>query len=283
MVMSVERKTSLKLKGKVVVMTGAISEMGQRLAEELIDHGSYLVFAAADEGEMQELLDKLIKKSPHIVGVLVGMNKLKDFEELKDTALAVFGHIDYWLNLETEMVYDSLQDIDLKMEKKIFDLNFWSSRLGSHVALNYFKKHPELENVLLNLGPEVGSQVQPLLGMYTTAKTAVAKFTLALRAQLLNDSEHIQICLVRPTHNHVDTVAAIISCLVEPRGEVVAGGAYRLGTIIENFFPRLNDILIEHRVKENNDGLDGNEDYSKLNLLNSIQQHFRKVPEINKG
>jgi hypothetical protein len=127
--------------------------------------------------------------------------------------------------------------------------------------------------VLINMGSEVSGRAIPIQGMYSATKHAVKAFTDAVRMELEKQGDPVAVCLIRPTAidtpftehaanylkegepslpnpaYHPDVVAeAILNCAESPQRDVYVGGQSRVFDILDTFFPRLVDMLMEHKL-----------------------------------
>jgi 3-oxoacyl-[acyl-carrier protein] reductase len=86
--------TSMKLKGKVAIVTGAGRGIGRAIAEGYAIEGASLVLTAAREKrELDETAERL-----NALGVLADVSREDDVERVVKAALQRFGHIDILVN-----------------------------------------------------------------------------------------------------------------------------------------------------------------------------------------
>lgn len=255
------------VKKQVIVITGASSGIGLATAKMAATKGARLVLASRNIEELRNIAENLPIDQEHVVPVETDVSSLADMEKLRDLALAKFGRIDTWVNNAGTSIYGPLLEIPFEDEKKLFEINFWGIRHGCHVAVDAMKRQG---GVIINIGSEVSGRAIPVQGMYSATKHAVKAYTDALRMEAEKEGWPIFVSLVRPTAintpfpehaknllkegepslpsptYHPDVVAkAILKCAESPQRDVYVGGGSRLFDVLDTFFPRMVDRLME--------------------------------------
>lgn len=239
------------------MITGASSRVGLTTAKLAAERGANVVMAARNGEELRKSADEMTARGWKVLYIAADVSKAEDLTRIKDETLAAFGKIDTWINNAGVSLNGYLMESDLEEERRLFEVNFWSTRIGSSIAVEAMK---ERGGTLINMGSETSSAAQPLLGIYSASKHAVKGFTDALRVELKDRSIPVEVCLIRPTaieipyaeHGADPEVAAeaILKCAVTPQRDVYVGGPARLSVILDTFFPKVKDIVSESRMKE---------------------------------
>jgi short-subunit dehydrogenase len=257
---------------QVIVLTGATSGIGLATARMAAERGAKLVVSSRNEDELRALTEDIRQKGGEAIFVVVDVSKYEDLLKLKDEAIKAYGRIDTWINNAGTSLFGYLMDTTIEDERKIFETNFWGTRLGCQIAVDCMK---ETGGTIINLGSEVSVAAQPLLGIYSASKHAVKAFTDALRSELRDQHIPIEVSLVRPTA--IDTpfaehgknnlregepslpaplyspdvaAEAILKTAENPQRDVYVGGPAKLSAIIDTFFPQVKDMVAETRMKE---------------------------------
>lgn len=113
------------LTGKVVVITGASSGIGQAVAKMAAEHGAKLVLAARREERLRELAETIKAAGGEAVYKVTDVSKKEQVIELTDFAISSFGQIDVlvnnagimpsgFLDIEKSDEWDALIDINIK-------------------------------------------------------------------------------------------------------------------------------------------------------------------------
>lgn len=257
---------------QTIVITGASSGIGLATAKLAAKKGAKVVLSSRNGDELHNCVDEINREGGNALAVMADVTRLEDLIRLKDETQAAFGSIDTWINNAGTSLFGYLMDTDMSEERKVFETNFWGTRMGCTVALEAMKAKG---GTIINLGSEVSVASQPLLGMYSASKHALKAFTEALRSELKDRKIPIAVSLIRPTA--IDTpfaehaanrlpagepslpspqyspelcAEAILKCAEKPQRDVYVGGPAKLSAIMDTFFPALKDLVAETRMKE---------------------------------
>jgi short-subunit dehydrogenase len=179
----------MKLKDKIVVITGASSGIGKALAAELASRGANLVLGARKYGELVKISDELAAKY-HVKSVAVKCDVAveQDCVNLINQAIANFGKIDVLINNAGISMRALFKDVDLNVLKTLMDVNFWGTV--------YCTKHA-LPELLKSKGSVVGvSSIAGYKGLpgrsgYSASKFAMNGFLDVLRMENLKTGLHV--------------------------------------------------------------------------------------------
>jgi short-subunit dehydrogenase len=257
---------------QVMVLTGASSGIGLATAKMAAEQGAKVVLCSRNEEELRSATEDIRQKGGEAIFVVGDVAKYEDLIRLKDEAIKAYGRIDTWINNAGTSLFGYLMDTPFEEERKLFETNFWGTRMGCQVAVDCMK---ESGGTIINLGSEVSVAAQPLLGIYSASKHAVKAITEALRSELRDRNIPIEVTLIRPTaidtpfaehgKNELDQgepslpsplyspevcAEAILKSAENPQRDVYVGGPAKLSAIIDTFFPQVKDMVAETRMKE---------------------------------
>ncbi|TJZ38501.1 SDR family NAD(P)-dependent oxidoreductase, partial [Priestia megaterium] len=85
-------------KGKVVIITGASSGIGEATAKELSSKGAKLVLAARREDRLKTLQEDIKENGGEAIYKVVDVTSHDQMQELAQYALSEFGRIDVLVN-----------------------------------------------------------------------------------------------------------------------------------------------------------------------------------------
>ncbi|KAJ9559721.1 hypothetical protein OSB04_004881 [Centaurea solstitialis] len=174
------------LAGKVVIITGASSGIGEHLAYEYARRGANLVLVARRE----ELLATVAKKameigSPEAVVVKADVSKLLDCKRFVDEAIKHFGKVDCLINNAGTGILGLFEDqLCITDHASIMDINFWGSVYATHFALPHLKKS---KGRIVVIGSCGGWFATPRVSVYNASKVAQQSFFETLRIELGSD------------------------------------------------------------------------------------------------
>jgi short-subunit dehydrogenase len=259
---------------QTIVITGASEGISLATAKLAVSRGANVVINSPNAIELHRFVNEIASPKGRVIAVPGDISNYDAILKVKDTALKDFGGIDSWINMAS-ISYDSyLMKCSIEEEKRMFDINFWGTRLSSLIAIDVMVNQG---GVVINMGDEVSVSMQPLKGIFFASKAAVKVFTDTLRAELKAKKIPVEVCLIRPAV--VDrpeiTAEAILKCIVSPKRDVFVGGPARLSAVLDTFFPEVRDVMSESRIKEL--GQVGNKSNNK-----NIRTSFRKFLITNK-
>ncbi|KAL3839116.1 hypothetical protein ACJIZ3_023707 [Penstemon smallii] len=180
--------------GKVVVITGASSGIGESLAYEYAKRGAILVLAASRETSLQEVADRARRLGAHdVVVVRADVSKAEDCRKVVDRAMNSFGRLDHLVNNAGVMAVSMLEDIeDVTDFKAVMDINFWGSVYMTKFAIPYLKNS---RGRIVVISSSASWLPAPRETFYNASKAAVTQFFETLRVEFGQD---IGITLVTP-------------------------------------------------------------------------------------
>jgi glucose 1-dehydrogenase len=125
----------MSLKGKVVIVTGGNSGIGEAVVLELARQGVSIVIDYIFHPEATEALDQQITAhGGQSIGVAADVSKLADLQTLVDAAVTRFGRVDIMVNnagIETRTsVFDTTED----QYDKVMAINLKSAFFGTQIA-----------------------------------------------------------------------------------------------------------------------------------------------------
>ena len=195
----------MKLKDKVVIITGASSGIGKALAVEFAKRGANLVLSARQYvtlcGIAQQLQTEYDIKA---IAVQCDVTVEEDCAALIKQTLLTFGQIDILVNNAGISMRALFKDVDLKVMKNLMDVNFWGTV--------YCTKHA-LPGILKTRGSIVGvSSIAGYKGLpgragYSASKYAMNGFLDALRVENLRTGVHIMVACPGFTASNIRNTA----------------------------------------------------------------------------
>jgi len=181
----------MELEGKVAVITGASSGIGEGTARELARAGMKLVLTA----RRRELLDKLAAQLDTETVVVAGDIADESLpQKLIDTAVEKFGSCDVVFNNAGIMIVGSAEDIDIEAVTRMVRVNVEAVyRLGI-LAMRHMVKQGG--GYLINTSSILGTKVRQTTGAYAGTKFAVEALTEDLRMQAYGTG--VRVCALEP-------------------------------------------------------------------------------------
>ncbi|XP_055691090.1 dehydrogenase/reductase SDR family member 7-like [Lutzomyia longipalpis] len=173
------------LAGKVVWITGASSGLGRSLAILLASHGVKLVLSARRVDELkrvrQDCLDaaggKLQEKD--VLALRMDVLDIDKHVELLETIIKNFSRLDILVSNAGRSVRADWVDIDLDVDKAVFDLDVFSPIHLARVVSRYFLKN-KIDGHIAVTSSSSSLTPTPNMSSYIAAKSAINAYFHAL-------------------------------------------------------------------------------------------------------
>lgn len=252
---------------QVVVITGASSGIGLAAARLFAERGvKGLVLVARNEEALVRIADELSHAGTRAVAVPADVSRRDDLERVAQTAIETFGGFDTWVNDAAVALYGTLEEIPLKDQRRLFEVNYWGVVNGSMIAANHLRRRG---GTIINIGSVLSERTMMLQTQYSASKHAVKGFTDGLRMELESAGAPICVTLIKPSsidtpyvehaRSYLDKEAAVPPPVYDPhlvakaivfasehrRRELTVGlGGWAIGAM-GKVAPRLTDLAME--------------------------------------
>jgi glucose 1-dehydrogenase len=124
-----------QLEGKVAIVTGGNTGIGQAVVVELAAQGAKVVIDyVSNEQATQELEEKLKALGETAVAVEADVSKLDDLQRMVDTAVSSFGRLDVLVNNAGIETRTSVLDTTEDQYEKVLAINLKSAFFGTQIA-----------------------------------------------------------------------------------------------------------------------------------------------------
>jgi NADP-dependent 3-hydroxy acid dehydrogenase YdfG len=169
------------IQGKVVIITGASSGIGEATAKELASKGAKLVLSARREDRLKKLQEEIQKNGGQAIYKVTDVTSYEQMEELADYALKEFGKIDVLVNNAGVMPLSPVYQKKINEWDKMIDVNIKGVLYGIAAVLPYMRERKE--GHIINVSSIAGHLVFPASSVYSGTKFAVRAITEGLRKE----------------------------------------------------------------------------------------------------
>jgi NADP-dependent 3-hydroxy acid dehydrogenase YdfG len=170
------------IKGKVVVITGASSGLGEATARMLSAHGATVVLGARRLDRLQKLANELTASGGQALAVATDVTQRDQVQRLVDTAVQKFGRIDVMLNNAGLMPHSPIERLKVDEWERMVDVNIKGVLYGIAAALRYMKQ--QKSGHIINVSSVAGHKVTPNAAVYCATKYAVRALSEGLRQEI---------------------------------------------------------------------------------------------------
>ena len=173
---------SNNIKGKVVVITGASSGLGEATARLLSAEGASVVLGARRVERLKSLADELTAKGGKALAVATDVTHCDQVKRLVDAAVQTFGRIDVMINNAGLMPHSPLERLKIDDWNRTIDVNIKGVLYGIAAALPYMKQ--QKAGHIINVSSVAGHKITPLGAVYCATKHAVRALSEGLRTEV---------------------------------------------------------------------------------------------------
>lgn len=168
--------------GKVVVITGASSGMGEATARDLAAKGAKVVLGARRLERLEALAKEIREAGGEAVAVATDVAKIEDVRRLVDTAKETFGRVDVVFNNAGLMPLSPLESQRIEEWDQMIDVNMKGTLYGIAAALPYMKE--QKSGQIINVSSVYGHKVVATGAVYCATKHAVRAISEGLRQEV---------------------------------------------------------------------------------------------------
>ena len=170
------------IEGKVVVITGASSGLGEATARLLSSRGAILVLGARRTQRIEALAEELTRHGGKARAVTTDVTRHEQVKRLVDTAAVEFGRIDVMINNAGLMPHSPLERLRIEDWDRTIDVNIKGVLYGIAAALPYMQQ--QKSGHIINVSSVAGHKVSPGGAVYAATKHAVRALSEGLRQEV---------------------------------------------------------------------------------------------------
>jgi NADP-dependent 3-hydroxy acid dehydrogenase YdfG len=184
-----------KLDGKVAVITGASSGIGEATVRALAAEGAVVVAGARRKERLEGLADEVARGGGKAVAVECDVTDEGQAHGLVRRAVEEFGRIDILVNNAGVMLLSTVGKGLSDQWREMFEVNVMGLLYATHAAIGHMKEQGS--GHLVNISSVAGRKVtRSSNGVYAGTKFAVNAISEGLRQELLEDN--IRVTIVEP-------------------------------------------------------------------------------------
>jgi len=174
---------SALLRGKVCVVSGVGPGLGRQAARALAAHGADLVLGARRQSSLDDVRIEVEALGARAITVPTNITDPDACARIMATAVEEFGGVDVVVNNAFRFdAFQSFEDVDLAIWRKIMDTNLFGSLQMTRAALPHMRERGGGSVVMV--ASMVARQPQPVQGGYAISKGALLTATRVLAYEL---------------------------------------------------------------------------------------------------
>ena len=171
-----------KLDGKVAIVTGASKGIGAEIARRLAaDGASVVVNYSSDKSGAERAVSDIKGAGGRAIAVQGSVALEADVRRLFDETVKAFGRVDTLVNNAGVYEFRALEEVDVALYRKLFDVNVLGLLLASREAVKRFDK---AGGSIINISSVAARSAPPTTSVYSATKGAVDSITRSLSQEL---------------------------------------------------------------------------------------------------
>ncbi|MBS4727342.1 SDR family oxidoreductase [Mycobacterium sp. SM1] len=182
--------------GKVAVITGAGSGIGQALAIELARSGARLAISDIDTKGMAQTEERLAVMGATVKADRLDVTEREAFLAYADAVNEHFGTVNQIYNNAGIAFTGDVEVSDFKDFERVMDVDFWGVVNGTKAFLPHLIASGD--GHVINISSVFGLFSVPGQAAYNSAKFAVRGFTEALRQEMVLAGHPVKVTSVHP-------------------------------------------------------------------------------------
>jgi NAD(P)-dependent dehydrogenase (short-subunit alcohol dehydrogenase family) len=175
-------------RGKVVLITGGSSGIGQATALRLAGYGAHIAVAARRADALQEVVQSASKLSAAALALPTDVTDAAQCQQAVEAVVHRFGRLDILICSAGLSMRAYFDDSDLAALERVIRVNFLGTMYMTHCAIPYLK---QTHGSLVALSSLTGLRGVPSYSVYGASKFAIEGLCESLRLELSRDGVHV--------------------------------------------------------------------------------------------
>jgi len=202
--------------GKVVIITGASSGIGEATAKLLAQQGAKVVLAARREERLQAVVKEIEQAGGEAVYFKADVVSSEDMQQLAQFALKQFGRIDVLVNNAGIMPVSRLNELRVAEWDQMIDVNIKGVLYGIAAVLPIMRE--QQAGHIINVSSVAGYEISPTSAVYSATKYAVRAISEGLRKEEA-PSSNIRSTIIAPGMTETELLHTVTSPEVQAMAE----------------------------------------------------------------
>jgi len=173
---------SENIEGKVVIITGASSGLGEAAARHLSALGATVVLGARRVDRIEALAKELTDQGGRALAMATDVTRYLEVQRLADIAIQNYGRIDVLINNAGLMPQSPLERRKIDDWDRTIDVNIKGVLYGIAAVLPYMQK--QKSGHIINVSSVAGHKVRTGGAVYAATKHAVRVISEGLRQEV---------------------------------------------------------------------------------------------------
>jgi NADP-dependent 3-hydroxy acid dehydrogenase YdfG len=185
---------SKKLEGKVAVVTGASSGIGEATAVALAEEGAKVALVARRADRLEALAARLQEAGGEALVIVADIGDEGQARAVVAKTQEAFGRLDILINNAGVMLLGFIDGANTEEWRRMIQVNVLGLMYATHAALPVMKAQGG--GHIVNVSSVAGRKARAGSGVYSATKWAVGAFSESLRVEVFR--QNIRVSLIEP-------------------------------------------------------------------------------------
>lgn len=185
---------SEKLTGKVAIITGASSGIGEATAVALAALGAKVAIAARRSDRLEAVAKRITDAGGQVLSMTADVSDESQINEVVQKTQAEWGQVDILVNNAGVMLFGPIAEANTEDWRRMINLNVLGLMYATHAVLPLMKARSQ--GHIVNISSVAGRLANAGTGVYNASKWAVGAFSESLRKEVY--SNNIRVTIIEP-------------------------------------------------------------------------------------
>ena len=204
------------IEGKVIVITGASSGIGEVTALLLAERGAKVVLGARKSDRLEALAARIAKMGCEVSYAQTDVRRRSDLSDLVKLACERYGRLDVLVNNAGVMPISPLDDLHVEEWEEMIDVNIKGVLYGIAAALPVFRKQDF--GHFVNIASTAAYLILPSMSVYAGTKVAVRAISEGLRQEA---GDKLRVTIISPGITRTNFAATMTNPMVKAQLEEI--------------------------------------------------------------
>jgi len=183
-----------KLAGKVAIVTGASSGIGEATALALADVGATVAIAARRSDRLEALSKRILDQGGEVLSITADVSDEAQVKAMVQKTHAEYGRVDILVNNAGVMLLGMVDGANTEDWRRMINVNVLGLMYATHAVLPIMKAQGE--GHIVNISSVAGRVANAGTGVYNATKWAVGAFSESLRKEVYQNN--IRVTIIEP-------------------------------------------------------------------------------------
>ena len=215
-----------KLDGKVAIVTGASSGIGEATALMLAREGAKVALAARRQERLENLAKRITDNGGQAIPVVTDIADERQTYEMINKTNFHWGSVDILVNNAGVMLTSPIDGADTSEWRRMIDINFLGLMYATHAVLPFMKAQGE--GHIINISSLLGRIAFANFGVYNATKFGVGAFSEVLRQEVYKDK--VRVTVIEPGA----VVTELVDRITDPQSKQLTKSFVQSMTALES-------------------------------------------------